>query len=280
MRVNAAVSCLLLCPISTAALAQATPSPTNAPAPEASEQSQRKQAIVLLRDTGGNQLGSGVLMAETNGGYWLATNRHVVEEQKAVCVQTVDRRVITALVLPPAKAAASAELDLALLWMPAAGANRLAVAYTGPTSTPATALPLVVATGYPAPLQLNPEDPNYTEDSGLLVPLLKQPLQGGFDLAYTSEVQKGMSGGGLFIGRQLIGINGAHSKPLWSGQWLSESGKPVPDDLNRKLELVSLGISLGTIQQVLQQYVEPRTKDLKVLAGVKCQASTGALTRF
>ena len=158
----------------------------------ASEQSQRKQAIVLLRDTGGNQLGSGVLMAETNGGYWLATNRHVVEEQKAVCVQTVDRRVITALVLPPAKAAASAELDLALLWMPAAGANRLAVAYTGPTSTPATALPLVIATGYPSPLQLNPEDPNYTEDSGLLVPLLKQPLQGGFDLAYTSEVQKGM----------------------------------------------------------------------------------------
>jgi hypothetical protein len=49
----------------------------------------------------------------------------------------------------------------------------------------------------------------------------------------------------------LIGINGALSRPLWPGQWLSESGKPVADDLNQKLEVVSLGLSVTTIQKVL-----------------------------
>ena len=273
MKIIPALSFLLLCSGITDAIAQAKPIPIN-PQPEISEQSQRKAVIVLLSETGGNQLGSGVLIAETNSGYWVATNRHVIEAQIAVCVQTVDRRVLAALVLPPSKAADSSELDLALLWLPVPRANRLGVAYSGSNTSPAADFPLVVATGYPAALQANPGGPIYTEESGLLIPLLKRPLQAGFDLAYTSEVQKGMSGGGLFIGRQLIGINGAHSRPLWPGQWLSESGRPVADDLNRKLEHVSLGLSIGSIQKVLRQSVVPTSTELRALNAVKCQASS------
>jgi len=273
LKIISALGFLLLCTGISSAIAQAKPIPIKPP-PEASEQSQRNAVIVLLSETGGNQLGSGVLIAETIGGYWVATNRHVVEGQKALCLQTVDRRVLAALILPPSKAAESSQLDLALLWLPVPKANRLEVAYIGSNTNPAVDFPIVVATGYPAPLQINQAGPVYTEESGLLIPLLKRPLQSGFDLAYTSEVQKGMSGGGLFIGRQLIGINGAHSRPLWPGQWLSESGRPVADGLNRKLELVSLGLSIGSIQKILSQSVEPTSTELRALSAVKCQASS------
>ena len=135
-------------------------------------------------------------------------------------------------------------------------------------------LPLVVSTGYPTPLQPSPDGPVYTESPGLLLPLLNDPLQGGFDLAYTAAVEKGMSGGGVFIGGQLIGINGTHSQPLWPGQWKQANGKPLPGGLNDKLELVALGLSASTIEQALKTARQPETNDLAALNALQCQTKT------
>jgi hypothetical protein len=135
----------------------------------------------------------------------------------------------------------------------------------------ASKLPLVVSTGYPTPLQKQPDGPAYTEKPGLLVPLLSNSLEGGFDLAYTSTVEKGMSGGGVFIGGLLIGINGAHSKPLWPGQWNDQRGKPVDAVLNQKLDLVSLGISVPTIKAAMKAVVPPDARALQVQEGVRCR---------
>jgi hypothetical protein len=66
----------------------------------------------------------------------------------------------------------------------------------------------------------------------LLLPLLRQPLQGGFDLSSTAAVQKGMNGGGVFLGSQLIGFNGTHPEPLWPGVLHSETGRPIEPALN------------------------------------------------
>jgi hypothetical protein len=96
-------------------------------------------------------------------------------------------------------------------------------------------------------------------------------LEGGFDLAYTSTVEKGMSGGGVFIGGLLIGINGAHSKPLWPGQWNDQRGKPVDAVLNQKLDLVSLGISVPTIKAAMKAVVPPDARALQVQEGVRCR---------
>ena len=226
---------------------------------------------VLLRQPGGPLLGSGVLVRSMPGGVWIVTNRHVVDGQRLLCVVTADRRVSPALVLPPSPTQHSNQLDLALLWLPWRNPDPPLVASMHPRPPSAAVLPLVVSTGYPTPLQPSPDGPVYTESPGLLLPLLKDALQGGFDLAYTAAVEKGMSGGGVFIGGQLIGINGTHSQPLWPGQWRQANGKPLPDDLNDKLELVALGISASTIEQALKTARQPDANGLAALTKTQCR---------
>jgi len=208
-----------------------------APGPTAAvnnAQVQRQSVTVLLRDPAGTQLGSGVVVGLATGGYWLVSNRHVVQDQQAVCVVTADRQSSAALVIPGNPMARRNELDLSLLWLPRSSQQPLPVATLALKSEDAVALPLVTATGYPTPLQTKPENPLYTERDGLLLPLLSQPLQGGFSLAYTATVEKGMSGGGLFSGTELIGINGAHANPLWPGRWHDVNGRPVSASVERE----------------------------------------------
>lgn len=230
-----------------------------------------------LQDTSGTHLGSGVVIAAAAGGYWLVSNRHVVSDSQAVCVVTADRQIAAALVLPEARRkrrqAQPLALDLALLWLPRSGTQPLAVATLAQKPAPPASLPLVQATGYPAPVQQRGDAAAYQEMAALLLPLLNGPLEGGFDLAYTAAIQKGMSGGGIFSGSELIGINGAHANPLWPGQWNDQNGRPVSASLNEKLELVSLGISVRTIQAALKAAVIPSAAALNGLAAVACRAS-------
>jgi hypothetical protein len=206
---------------------------------------------VLLKDADGNLLGSGVVVSTAPNGSWVATNRHVVRDQNAVCVQGADGRVSPARVHALPIRQPAREIDLALLWRPGPVKPSLNPAPARRTGVDVRQLPLVTSTGYPTPLQGQPAGPLYTESEGLLVPLLPSPLEGGFDLAYTAPVQKGMSGGGVFIGTELIGINGAHANPLWPGQWRDQHGRAVNEQFNRKLEVVSLGISREQIETAL-----------------------------
>jgi len=234
---------------------------------------------VSLQDTIGSHLGSGAVIAAAAGGYWLVSNRHVVSDNQAVCVVTADRQIAAALVLPEARRKRRQAqpqplaVDLALLWLPRSGGQPLAVATLAQRPVPPASLPLVQATGYPAPVQQRGDAAAYQERAGLLLPLLSQPLQGGFSLAYTATVEKGMSGGGLFSGTELIGINGAHANPLWPGRWQDVNGNPVNTQLNAKLELVALGISAGTIRATLQATTAPSPTALIRIRSVQCETT-------
>lgn len=238
--------------------------------PEITASAQRQSVTVLLREAAGTQLGSGVLVGSGIGGYWIVTNRHVVQQHQQLCVVGADQKAIAGLVLPARKSKFSKDLDLALVFLPRTSREpfKLAALASQPVNT--RLLPIVHSTGYPTPLKTNPDGPPYSENEGLLLPLLKNPLEGGFDLAYTSGVQKGMSGGGVFIGGELIGINGTHANPLWPGQWRDQDGKAVNEQLNNKLELVSLGISAEAIKVELNAAVAPSAESLNSLYLLKC----------
>ena len=234
------------------------------------EREQRAVVTVMLQDTTHNPLGSGVVVAKAIGAFWVATNQHVVDGQKHLCVVASNGRASRALVMPPASSRSAAQLDLALLWWPSPSGTTQPVSNLQADLPKLHDLPLVVASGYPIPSQVNQKLPRYTEVSGLLLPLLQQPLQGGFSLAYTAEVQKGMSGGGVFLSNRLIGINGTHPNPLWPGQWLHVDGRTVSSDLNAKLELVALGIPASAIHQLIKSIKLPDLKDVAGLSEVKC----------
>jgi S1-C subfamily serine protease len=246
---------LLAAALALTAQVAANPQPTlRVPAQQASEQASRKAVSALLRDQKGDPIGSAVVVAAGAGGHWLATNRHVVEGHAKVCVVTADQRSRPALWLEQDGRSNNKSLDLALLWLPVGNDPALVTAVMAPDPVVASQLPVVVATGFPTRQQGGPNgEGGYREASGLLLPLLPQPLEGGFDLAYTAAVEKGMSGGGVFVGDRLIGINGSHPHPLWPGRWKQQNGKPISDQLNQQVELVALGLSVAVIQERLKQ---------------------------
>ncbi len=89
------------------------------------------------------------------------------------------------------------------------------------------------------------------------LPLLSEPLEGGYTLTYTSDIDKDMSGGGIFDdNNRLIGINAAHQEPLWEANRKYQSGKPVTAQLNQQLDLVALGLSLQQVKEAIGSVVE------------------------
>jgi len=261
-------SLLILSALCATAAQQQSNQVSDPPATKSSEATRRNAVTVLLREAGGQQRGSGVLVSAATGGLWVVSNRHVVGDTRTVCVVMSDRSVRAGLVV---KQRQRQKLDLALIWLPSAQREAVLVAEVTEQVPAADALPVVVATGFPTPLgSASIDGPMYSERQGLLVPLLKEPLQDGLDLTYTSSVEKGMSGGGVFLGSDLIGINSAHRDPLWPGQWRNAKGQPLTELLNEKLDLVSLGISGKQINQAIKTAAAPRAAELNALVGVRC----------
>jgi len=230
----------------------------------------RQALTVLLREANGQQLGSGVLVSRGTSGAWVATNRHVVASQKHVCVVTSNRRSAPAMVVPETRERGRGPIDLALIWLPGDDQNTAPAAAIKEEPDIAQDLPLVVATGFPTPLSRPVDGPQYSEQKGLLLALLRSPLQDGLDLTYTASVEKGMSGGGVFLGSDLIGINSAHRDPLWPGKWRDGRGRAIDEELNEKLDLVSLGISAKQIKVAVASAKQPSADDLNGLMKLEC----------
>jgi hypothetical protein len=239
------------------------------------DEQRRREVTVLLRSLEGEPLGSAVVLEAAESGYWLATSRHVVEERSRLCVVNPNGVAEAAWVVPLTGRKPRSELDLAFLWLPEPqdqslpAQRRPVVAFADPQPS-ATDFPVVIANGYPSPVQPGESRAEYREAKGLLLPLLRQPLQGGFTLSSTAAVQKGMSGGGVFVGSRLIGINGTHADPLWPGVTASESGKPLDEALNQRLELVSLALPAPVIRQALRTAAVPTKQQLAALATERC----------
>jgi len=234
-------------PLAKAASADSPPSPA---------------AVTVLLLTQGEQRGSGVLLHRDAGVTWLVTNRHVVDGHNQVCVRTADGRLWPGIPVLPAQAAS---LDLAFVRL-VGKADDLPLALTAtvpPAAATATnqawSYPIVRANGYPVREERLSAPPSYREVRGLLLPLLSQPLEGGMQLASTSPVRKGMSGGGLFDAQdRLIGLNATHADPLWSAPLREENGKTLAPELNRQLELVALAIPVSQFLPILSALLPPK----------------------
>lgn len=196
----------------------------------------RHQSTVRIRS--GDQYGSGVIVKQSNGGYWVITNSHVLSNVDVHCLESSDKGLYPSVKVP----LDNNNTDLALLWFKAAEQQER-VPLLAELEETTGAIDLVIATGYPA-------RDDYVERPGLTVPLLSEALEGGYDLTYTSDIDKGMSGGGVFDSHnRLVGINATHQEPLWATIRQYKSGHQVSETMNQKLDQVAIGLD---IQQVLK----------------------------
>jgi tetratricopeptide (TPR) repeat protein/S1-C subfamily serine protease len=86
--------------------------------------------------------------------------------------------------------------------------------------------------------------------------LLDKKLQGGYQIGYTNEVEKGMSGGPVLnIQGQLVGINGIHAQPLWENPYVYEDGTQPNDTLKQRMKSSSWAVPIQLLAKLAPQFV-------------------------
>lgn len=202
-----------------------------------------QRSAITVQIINEDQRGSGIILKDNKGRLWITTNQHVVGASSGVCVAFSDGRVLPGRVIQ----AMVTSYDIAFVRVSNL-AKETAYAVPDYQFDPASIVP-VVATGYKA------ETNAYLETSGITVPLLLgRQLESGYSLTYSNQIEKGMSGGGIFSDEdRVIGINALHSDPLWPGDWYDATGTRVRGSLSKVLDAVSVGIPIQSILSVLDR---------------------------
>lgn len=98
---------------------------------------------------------------------------------------------------------------------------------------------------------------------GKVIYVLNNALEGGYDVGVSADIEKGMSGGGIFDEKgRLIAITSVHADPLWETQLYYESGEAVGKKKSALISKYSMGISAKRLDQFLMKQ-EPIRQEFK-----------------
>lgn len=172
-------------------------------------------------------LGSGFLLGKTETSYFVITNRHVLRGGSAPYkIAAPDGRVYTAEI---SSTITDDAYDLAVLTFetdavyPTASIGNSQLLEVGEP---------IFAAGFPhkAVRSPNEQGDELTLKLGRVATVLNRALTEGYQIAYTNNVKKGMSGGPLLNSRgEVVGINGKHAYPLWESPEVYQDGsRPCP----------------------------------------------------
>jgi serine protease Do len=230
------------------------PTPTSTPlsiSPSLQRLAKQVTVRLLLPDTGG----SGVMIGRRGNVYTVLTCRHVVVDSKGapqtdLTILTYDGKRYPAR-LHQSLPATDASLDLVLLEF--TSTTTYPIARPGEMPTIGQSL---YASGFPNYNQASESTQNlgnraFRLTSGQFNLTLERPLEGGYRLGSSNDVELGMSGGPLFnqVGN-LVGINGRAKYPVQGGSaYTFSDGSQPTSTLAAKLETLSWAIPISSIPQ-------------------------------
>ncbi|MDB9425171.1 tetratricopeptide repeat protein, partial [Microcystis aeruginosa CS-564/01] len=96
------------------------------------------------------------------------------------------------------------------------------------------------------------ETGQYRTTKGTLEQVSDRPLREGYSVGYSGDIVQGMSGGGIFVEGELIGINGRSAHPILSNYIYEDGTKPTDAEI-QQMRAVNWGIPLHT----LLTYIRP-----------------------
>lgn len=199
-------------------------------------------------------LGSGIILGKQGTVYTVLTNAHVLRAGKSPYhIQTVDGRTHLANLLPKVR---FGKHDLALLQFQSIG-NDYRVAALGYSPTEGDE---VFATGFPFD-QEELVDKGFTFTKGKVLLVLHKALEGGYQLGYTNELAKGMSGGPLLNRRgEVVGINGMHAYPLWDAPSVFIDGLQAEENLHQKIIRLSWAVPIDKVVRMMPENSSPKLR--------------------
>lgn len=209
---------------------------------------------ITVRILGDDSMGSGVIIERRGNSYRVLTNHHVVEknEQNNYTILTPDGRTHSGRWL---RSQQFGNLDLALVEFNSNQSYQ--VAEIG-NSSALSAGDTVYAAGFPN-WHFTPGRAEETRDWGLRAYRLTQgkvemisrkPLESGYQIGYSNDIETGMSGGPILNQKgELIGVNGRQKYPL-TGIYafiFADGTRPSEVEAERMVSL-SWGIPIANLQ--------------------------------
>lgn len=170
------------------------------------------------------------------------TNDHVLnKEPSSYLIYTPDGKVYKGTVI-----AAKTEFqgyDLALLEFVGKGTQYKLAKFGKITQ----ASDEVLASGFPVPL-MGEKSKGLVLHKGVVWGMLKKPLQGGYQLGYTNDIEKGMSGGPLLNkAGEVVAVNGMHAYPLLGKPYIYMDGTIPKQTMIDEMVRYSWGIPIDKI---------------------------------
>ncbi|MBD2775760.1 S1 family peptidase [Iningainema tapete] len=217
------------------------------------EQIQQQAQAITVKVMSSDVLGSGIILQRQGSVYTVLTNAHVLRAgNPPYRIQTSDRHIWQNV-----ETNASTSLhknDLAILQFRSTGKVYL-VASLG--SSPVVGME-VFAGGFPTTEEVSGEK-GFVFNTGKVSLVLPKALEGGYQVGYTNNIQKGMSGGPL-LNRQgkVVGVNGMHANPIWDAPSVFADGSEAAPALHQKITRLSWAVPIDTVRTLLPR--SPRSQ--------------------
>ncbi|MUG92687.1 trypsin-like serine protease [Scytonema sp. UIC 10036] len=220
-------------------LPQVQPSPNTVPKAQKLQVIARAITVKVLANQGS---GSGILIHHQGQKYTVLTNEHVLERGDKYRVVTPDGRVHLASVYPATKFDGN---DLALLQFSSDSAV-YTVAALGSTSSVQIGEQVFTA-GFPQQLE------EFIFTVGQVTITTDKALQDGYQLGYTNNIQKGMSGGPVLNSKgEVIAVNGMHAYPLWGDPYTYKDGSKPCQPMRQLMERSAFAIPIETFKRLVK----------------------------
>jgi hypothetical protein len=202
----------------------------------------QKARAITVKIISGDNWGSGIIIQRKGQVYTVLTNAHVLRMGDNYQIQTADGKIYRGRTIRNVN---FRDDDLGLLTFQSSSNYAIASIAKSPLAVGDKTF----AAGFPLQTQ------TWSFTTGKVDYILPKSFQGGYQIGYSNDILKGMSGGPVLNQRgELVAINGRHKFPLWGNPFIFEDGSTPNLETRNKFEYSSWAVSVATFLNSAPQF--------------------------